>query len=220
VSAGPGISISGSPTVNPTVNNTGVLSVMAGTNITIGGTAQNPIINASGGAGATGATGAQGATGPGGGATGATGPNGGAGATGATGPGGSQPAAAVYVNSGDIDFSGGTAVTVATGSATVSASGNAFMSVFVPFTYEPNGALDQMNVNMFVDGSLFQSVPITQLPAGEDVSYQTSFAWGQLVTGLSPGAHTFSYQVQAFAPLPTTAAIAAGQANVSVIPTA
>jgi len=48
VSAGTGISITGSPTVNPTVNNTGVLTVTAGTNVTVTGTSQNPIINATG----------------------------------------------------------------------------------------------------------------------------------------------------------------------------
>lgn len=48
VSAGPGISVTGTAT-NPIVNNTGVISVTAGTNISITGTAQNPIINATAG---------------------------------------------------------------------------------------------------------------------------------------------------------------------------
>jgi hypothetical protein len=233
VAPGTGIGITGSGP-HPVISNTGVLAVAAGTNVTITGTAQDPIINATGGTtGATGATGAQGATGPGSGATGATGPAGptgpGGGATGATGPGGatgatgpsgSQPAAAVFMNGSDIDFSGGTAVTVATGSVTVGASGKAFMAVFAPYTYEPNGELNQININMYVDGGLVESVPLTQFPEGEEVTYQESFAWSQLITGLSAGAHTFSFQAQAFTPLPTVATIPAGQANVSVIPTA
>jgi predicted acylesterase/phospholipase RssA len=126
----------------------------------------------------------------------------------------------VYINSGDIDFSGGTLTPVASGAATVGASGNAFMSVFLPYTYEPNGANDVTNINMYVDGSLVQSVPITQFTAGEDVSYEASFSWSMLITGLSAGSHTFSFQIQAFAPLPAAATIAAGQANVTIVPTA
>lgn len=44
--AGPGISIDATDPQNPIVSNTGVLSVTAGTGVTLGGTAQNPIINA------------------------------------------------------------------------------------------------------------------------------------------------------------------------------
>ena len=235
VSAGPGISISGSPTVNPTVNNTGVLTVRAGTNVTIGGSAQNPIINAVGGAGATGATGAGatgasgavGATGPGGGATGATGPQGATGpgggatgASGATGPSGSQGASNVFDNGVDIDFSGGSDTVVAIGSVIVGASGKAYMSVFLPFHYQPNGANNNMDVDMFVDSTLIQSVGITQFTAGEDVGFDTTFAWSELLTDLTPGSHTFSFNVTAFPPFPTVAEIAAGQANVSVIPVA
>jgi hypothetical protein len=241
VSAGPGISISGNPDVNPTVNNTGVLTVRAGTNITLGGSAQNPIINAVGSAGATGATGAgatgatgaagaAGATGPGGGATGATGPQGatgpGAGATGATGaagatgPSGSQGASNVFDNGSLIDFSGGGDTVVAIGSVIVGASGKAYMSVFLPFHYQPNGANNNMDVDMFVDATLIQSVAITQFTAGEDVGFDTTFAWSELLIDLTPGSHTFSFNVTAFPPLPTVAEIAAGAANVSVIPVA
>jgi len=241
VSAGPGISISGNPDDNPTVNNTGVLTVRAGTNITLGGSAQNPIINAVGSAGATGATGAgatgatgaagaAGATGPGGGATGATGPQGatgpGAGATGATGaagatgPSGSQGASNVFDNGSLIDFSGGGDTVVAIGSVIVGASGKAYMSVFLPFHYQPNGANNNMDVDMFVDATLIQSVAITQFTAGEDVGFDTTFAWSELLIDLTPGSHTFSFNVTAFPPLPTVAEIAAGAANVSVIPVA
>lgn len=235
VSAGPGISISGSPTVNPTVNNTGVLTVRAGTNVTIGGSAQNPIINAVGGAGATGATGAGatgasgavGATGPGGGATGATGPQGATGpgggatgASGATGPSGSQGASNVFDNGSLIDFSGGSDTVVAIGSVIVGASGKAYMSVFFPFHYQPNGFNNNMDVDMFVDSTLIQSVAITQFTAGEGVGFDTTFAWSELLIDLTPGSHTFSFNVTAFPPLPTVAEIGAGAANVSVIPVA
>jgi len=47
VGAGTGISITGTG-ANPIVNNTGVLSITAGLNISLGGTAANPIINAAG----------------------------------------------------------------------------------------------------------------------------------------------------------------------------
>lgn len=47
VSAGPGISITGTPT-DPIVNNTGVLTATAGPGISITGTAQNPIVNNTG----------------------------------------------------------------------------------------------------------------------------------------------------------------------------
>jgi hypothetical protein len=49
VTAGTGISITGTPTVDPQVNNTGVLGITAGLNCTVTGTAQNPIINSTGG---------------------------------------------------------------------------------------------------------------------------------------------------------------------------
>jgi|ERR1700690_1575047 len=235
VSAGPGISISGNPDVNPTVNNTGVLTVRAGTNVTLGGSAQNPIINATGGvgatgatgAGATGATGAAGATGPGGGATGATGPagatgpgGGATGASGATGPSGSQGASNFFDNGALVDFSAGTPETVAIGSVIVGASGKAYMSVFIAFHYQPNGANNNMDVDMYVDATLIQSVAITQFTAGEDVGFDTSFAWSELITDLTPGSHTFSFIVTAFPPLPTVAEIGAGGANVSIIPVA
>lgn len=48
VTAGTGITITGSPTVDPTVVNDGVLDVTAGTGVTITGSAQHPIVNASG----------------------------------------------------------------------------------------------------------------------------------------------------------------------------
>src|ERR1700690_344954 len=231
----------------------GVQSVSAGTNVTITGTAENPIVNAGsdngatgatgpagtagaagaagatgatgvGGGGATGATGAAGATGPGGGATGATGAAGatgpGGGATGATGPSGTQGASAVFTNGSLIDFSTGTTITVATGSVTVGASGKAYMSTFMAFHYQPSGANDQMDVDMYVDAALVQSVGITQFTAGEGVGYDTSFAWSELVTGLSPGAHTFHFEVTTFSPLPTVAQIGAGGANVTVVPVA
>jgi len=239
VSAGPGISITGDPTIDPTVNNTGVLTVRAGTNITLGGSAQNPIINATGGAagatgatgaGATGASGTVGATGPGGGATGATGPQGatgpGAGATGATGaagatgPSGSQGSSNVFDNGSLIDFSGGGDTVVAIGSVIVGASGKAYMSVFLPFHYQPNGANNNMDVDMFVDATLIQSVAITQFTAGEGVGFDTTFAWSELIIDLTPGSHTFSFRVTAFPPLPTVAEIGAGAANVSIIPVA
>lgn len=49
VVAGTGISVDSTDPANPVVSNTGVLSVTAGTNVTVTGTAQNPIINAAGG---------------------------------------------------------------------------------------------------------------------------------------------------------------------------
>lgn len=47
VSAGPGISITGT-SANPVVNNTGVLSVSAGTGTSVTGTAANPVVNNTG----------------------------------------------------------------------------------------------------------------------------------------------------------------------------
>lgn len=46
VGAGTGISVDSTDPANPVVSNTGVLSVTAGSNVSITGTAQNPIINA------------------------------------------------------------------------------------------------------------------------------------------------------------------------------
>src|ERR1700690_1753455 len=133
VSAGPGISITGDPTVDPTVNNTGVIMVVAGTNITLGGTPQEPTINAAGGFGATHAPGTQGAPGPRAGATGASGPQGargpGAGATGPSGPtGATGPAGATGATgsgaTGASGPNGATGASGATGSAgTVGATG-------------------------------------------------------------------------------------------------
>jgi len=50
ITAGAGISVTGTG-ANPVVTNTGVLSITAGTNVSLGGTAQNPIINAATGGG-------------------------------------------------------------------------------------------------------------------------------------------------------------------------
>ena len=49
VVAGTGIAVDSTDPANPVVSNTGVLSVTAGSNITIGGTAQNPTINGNAG---------------------------------------------------------------------------------------------------------------------------------------------------------------------------
>jgi hypothetical protein len=127
VSGGLGIEITGDPTVDPTVVNTGVLAITAGTNITLGGTAQDPIINASGG-GATGATGPTGSTGSlgatgatGAGVTGATGANGATGSLGATGATGAGVTGATGANgaTGSLGATGatGAGVTGATGAA-------------------------------------------------------------------------------------------------------
>ena len=51
VSGGVGIDVDNTLPQQPIVNNTGVLTVTAGTNVTVTGTAQNPVINATGGGG-------------------------------------------------------------------------------------------------------------------------------------------------------------------------
>ena len=196
-------------TTGPTgpTGNTGPTGSTGGTGLTgptgpTGSTGPAGTASNTGATGATGPTGATGATGPTG-ATGAGGPTGFTGFTGntgATGPASSTPVQAV--NGAPVNWGADTLVhTVATlPTVAIGASGNARISVFLPFTVT-NTSTAELSLIVKVDGSTFQTIPYSlpydsfaAIPAHGEVS------WQGLVTGLGAGNHSFEIDVQNTSP--------------------
>lgn len=192
---------SGGPT-GPT-GNTGAIGPSGAT----GASGATGVTGPTGYTGSTGSPGVTGSTGPAGtasntGATGVTGSTGSAGptgATGATGTAGAGPAPLQAVNGTQIDWGSDTLVhqIAILPSVPIGPSGIAVVSVFLPVQVAQS-AVGAFQLFIAVDGVTFETVPQTMIFEHEpaEALYPDNLDWDGVVSGLSPGNHSFSISIQ------------------------